>query len=61
MPKKSKQIKKEEKEENPHVSAKKDKNKGNDNDWDIFSDGFKDRLNSFISLNTEVTDLKSSV
>lgn len=61
MPRKTKQIQKEEKEEKPQVSAKKEKKQVSSNDWDIFSDGFKDRLNSFISLNTEVTDLKSSV
>ena len=61
MPRKTKQIAKEEKEEKPAPSARKDKSKGDSNDWDIFSDGFKDRLNNFISLNAEVTDLKSSV
>ena len=61
MPRKSKQIKKEEKEEKVEVSAKKGTKKDSSNDWDIFSDGFKDRLNQFISLNSEVTDLKSSV
>ena len=61
MPRKTKHIQKEEKEEKPHVEAKKEKKKDLSNDWDIFSDGFKDRLNQFISLNSEVTDLKSSV
>ena len=61
MPRKTKQIQKEEKEEKVEVSAKKGNKKESSNDWDIFSDGFKDRLNQFISLNSEVTDLKSSV
>ena len=61
MPRKTKHIQKEEKEEKSHVEAKKDKKKEQSQDWDIFSDGFKDRLNQFISLNSEVTDLKSSV
>lgn len=61
MPKKSKKIVKEEKEDKPLVSAKKEKNKEASSDWDIFSDGFKDRLNQFITLNKEVLDLKSTV
>ena len=61
MPKKSKKIIKEEKEEKPQASAKKEKKGEVSSDWDIFSDGFKDRLNQFISLNKEVLDLKSKV
>lgn len=61
MPKKSKKIVKEDKEEQPVVEAKKAKKQDHSNDWDIFSQGFKDRLSQFIGLNQEVTDLKSSV
>lgn len=60
MPRKTKQIQKEDKEEKVEVSAKKGGKKESSNEWDIFSDGFKDRLNQFISLNCEVTDLKST-
>ena len=61
MPKKSKKIVKEEKEDKPHASVKKEKSKEANSNWDIFSNGFKDRLNQFIILNKEVLDLKSSV
>ena len=61
MPKKTKKIEKEDKEEKPQVSAKKEKKQDLSADWDIFSDGFKNRLNQFISLNKEVLDWKSTV
>jgi len=55
MGRKTKQIQKEEKAEAPAaVSNKKDKKKANEANWDIFSDGFKDRLSQFVDLNEEV-------
>lgn len=59
MGKKTKQIEKETKEDKPQAAGKKGKDATPE--WDIFSDGFKDRLNQFISLNKEVLDLKASV
>ena len=60
MPKKTKKIQKAEKEEKAEAPAKK-AGKKDANDWDIFSDSFKDRLKQFCQLNTEVTDLKSEM
>ena len=55
MGRKTKPIQKVEKEDVPEPAAnKKDKKKANEAHWDIFSDGFKDRLSQFVDLNEEV-------
>lgn len=53
---KTKQIEKKAKPEK--VAEPKE---GSSEDWDIFTDDFKDRLNEFITLNEEVLELKASV
>ena len=60
MPRKTKQIAKEAKEEKAAPSAQKEKGAAS-GEWDIFSDSFKERLSQFISLNQEVLELKSNV
>lgn len=61
MPRKTKQIQKEEKEEVPAQTAGKKQKKTDEANWDIFSEGFKDRLSQFVDLNEEVLQLKASV
>jgi beta-glucosidase/6-phospho-beta-glucosidase/beta-galactosidase len=55
MARKTKQIQKEEKNDAPAPAAtKKAGKKANEANWDIFSEGFKDRLSQFVDLNEEV-------
>ena len=55
MARKTKQIQKEEKNDAPAPAAtKKGGKKANEANWDIFSEGFKDRLSQFVDLNEEV-------
>lgn len=62
MARKTKQIQKEEKNDAPASAAtKKGGKKANEANWDIFSEGFKDRLSQFVDLNEEVLQLKGSV
>ncbi len=55
--KKTKHIEKEPKAEK--TAPKKENTSGDD--WDIFTDTFKERLSQFIGLNQEVLELKGSV
>ncbi len=48
-PRKTKKIEKEERDEKPAASSKKEK--ASSSEWDIFSDGIKDKLNQYIQLN----------
>ena len=48
-PRKTKKIEKEERDEKPAASSKK--SKASSSEWDIFSDGIKDKLNQYINLN----------